>query len=206
MAIFLDENSRIIVQGMTGAEGMKHTRRMLLGGSNIVGGVNPRKAGEVVDVEGKELPVFGTVAEAMAATGANVSVSSDMAYKVANTANSIGYVDLSDVDRKIGKAAIKSGKKFIKPTVATTSKMLSKQTIGTDGVINFDFAKVVDGGYPLTIATYVIIPIGVGDKGKATAAFASYAVETCSKKPFKGYAGFKGSNLKKASWFAKQGS
>jgi succinyl-CoA synthetase alpha subunit len=74
MAIFLDENSRIIVQGMTGAEGMKHTRRMLLGGSNIVGGVNPRKAGEVVDVEGKELPVFGTVAEAMAATGANVSV------------------------------------------------------------------------------------------------------------------------------------
>ena len=74
MAIFLDENSKIIVQGMTGAEGMKHTTRMLKGGSNIVGGVNPRKAGETVSVEGKELPVFGTVAEAMAATGANVSV------------------------------------------------------------------------------------------------------------------------------------
>jgi succinyl-CoA synthetase alpha subunit len=74
MAIFLDENSRIIVQGMTGAEGMKHTRRMLAGGSNIVGGVNPRKAGETVDVDGTELPVFGTVAEAMKATGANVSV------------------------------------------------------------------------------------------------------------------------------------
>ncbi len=58
MAIFLNENSRIIVQGMTGSEGMKHTRRMLLGGSNIVGGVNPRKAGETVDVEGKQLPVF----------------------------------------------------------------------------------------------------------------------------------------------------
>lgn len=139
-------------------------------------------------------------------TGANVSVSSDMAYKVANTANSIGYVDLSDVDRKIGKAAIKSGNKFIKPTVATTSKMLSKQTVGTDGLINFDFSKTVAGGYPLTIATYIIIPIGVGAKGTATAAFASYAVETCSKKPFKGYAGFKGSNLKKAAWFAKQGS
>jgi succinyl-CoA synthetase alpha subunit len=74
MAIFLDENSKIIVQGMTGSEGMKHTGRMLKGGSNIVGGVNPRKAGETVEVEGKTLPIFGTVAEAMAATGANVSV------------------------------------------------------------------------------------------------------------------------------------
>lgn len=74
MAIFLDQNSRIIVQGMTGSEGMKHTTRMLKGGSNIVGGVNPRKAGETVEIEGKSLPVFGTVAEAMAATGANVSV------------------------------------------------------------------------------------------------------------------------------------
>ena len=74
MAIFLDENSKIIVQGMTGSEGMKHTGRMLKGGSNIVGGVNPRKAGETVEVEGKTLPIFGTVAEAMSATGANVSV------------------------------------------------------------------------------------------------------------------------------------
>jgi succinyl-CoA synthetase alpha subunit len=74
MAIFLNENSRIIVQGMTGAEGMKHTTRMLKSGSNIVGGVNPRKAGETVEIDGTSLPVFGTVAEAMAATGANVSV------------------------------------------------------------------------------------------------------------------------------------
>ncbi len=74
MAIFLNENSRIIVQGMTGAEGMKHTTRMLKSGSNIVGGVNPRKAGEIVEIDGTSLPVFGTVAEAMAATGANVSV------------------------------------------------------------------------------------------------------------------------------------
>jgi succinyl-CoA synthetase alpha subunit len=74
MAIFLNEQSKIIVQGMTGSEGMKHTERMLKGGSNIVGGVNPRKAGETVEVAGKSLPVFGTVAEAMAATGANVSV------------------------------------------------------------------------------------------------------------------------------------
>jgi succinyl-CoA synthetase alpha subunit len=74
MSIFLDKNSKIIVQGMTGSEGMKHTKRMLAGGSNIVGGVNPRKAGETVDVDGTSLPVFGSVAEAMAATGANVSV------------------------------------------------------------------------------------------------------------------------------------
>ncbi len=74
MSIFLDQNSKIIVQGMTGSEGMKHTRRMLAGGSNIVGGVNPRKAGESVDVDGTQLPVFGSVAEAMKATGANVSV------------------------------------------------------------------------------------------------------------------------------------
>ena len=74
MAIYLDKNSKIIVQGMTGAEGMKHTTRMLADGSNIVGGVNPRKAGESVDIAGKSLPVFGSVKEAMAATGANVSV------------------------------------------------------------------------------------------------------------------------------------
>ena len=74
MSIFLDKNSKIIVQGMTGSEGMKHTQRMLKGGSNIVGGVNPKKAGETVEVNGVSLPVFGSVADAMAATGANVSV------------------------------------------------------------------------------------------------------------------------------------
>ncbi|MBR7834333.1 succinate--CoA ligase subunit alpha [Actinospica durhamensis] len=74
MAIFLNEDSKIIVQGMTGSEGMKHTKRMLASGSKIVGGVNPRKAGEKVDVDGVQIPVFGTVAEAIAETGADVSV------------------------------------------------------------------------------------------------------------------------------------
>ncbi|MFN8193469.1 MAG: succinate--CoA ligase subunit alpha [Nocardioidaceae bacterium] len=74
MAIFLTEKSKIVVQGMTGSEGMKHTRRMLACGTTIVGGVNPRKAGETVTIEGTDLPVFGTVAESMAATGADVSV------------------------------------------------------------------------------------------------------------------------------------
>ena len=46
MAIFLTESSKVIVQGMTGSEGMKHTQRMLDSGTDVVGGVNPRKAGE----------------------------------------------------------------------------------------------------------------------------------------------------------------
>jgi len=74
MAIFLDETSRIIVQGMTGSEGTKHTRRMLASGSSVVGGVNARKAGTKVDFEGTVLPVFGTVAEAISETGADVTV------------------------------------------------------------------------------------------------------------------------------------
>jgi succinyl-CoA synthetase alpha subunit len=74
MSIFLNENSKVIVQGMTGSEGRKHTQRMLASGTAIVGGVNPRKAGETVDFEGASVPVFGTVAEAMKETGADVSV------------------------------------------------------------------------------------------------------------------------------------
>ncbi|HEY8458640.1 MAG TPA: succinate--CoA ligase subunit alpha [Actinopolymorphaceae bacterium] len=74
MAIFLNENSKVIVQGMTGSEGMIHTRKMLRAGTQIVGGVNPRKAGQKVEVDGTTLPVFGSVAEAMRETGADVSV------------------------------------------------------------------------------------------------------------------------------------
>ncbi|TDD64428.1 succinate--CoA ligase subunit alpha [Actinomadura rubrisoli] len=74
MAIWLTENSKIIVQGMTGSEGMKHSRRMLASGARVVGGVNARKAGQTVDFDAKTLPVFGTVAEAMAETGADTSV------------------------------------------------------------------------------------------------------------------------------------
>jgi succinyl-CoA synthetase alpha subunit len=75
MSIFLNNDSKVIVQGMTGSEGMKHTTRMLASGTDIVGGVNPRKAGEVVGFpEGKQVKVFGTVADAIAETGADVSV------------------------------------------------------------------------------------------------------------------------------------
>ena len=75
MAIFLNADSKVVVQGMTGSEGMKHTTRMLASGTSIVGGVNPRKAGQQVDFDGgTSVPVFGTVAEAIKETGADVSV------------------------------------------------------------------------------------------------------------------------------------
>lgn len=79
MSIYLNKDSKVIVQGITGGEGSKHTARMLHAGTNIVGGVNARKAGTTVahkDQHGAEveLPVFGSVAEAMEATGADVSV------------------------------------------------------------------------------------------------------------------------------------
>lgn len=78
MAIFLTEASKVIVQGMTGSEGQKHTTRMLASGTAVVGGVNPRKAGTSVDFAVGEgttsVPVFGSVVEAVEATGADVSV------------------------------------------------------------------------------------------------------------------------------------
>ena len=74
MAIFLTKDSRIIVQGMTGAEGRRHTQRMLDAGSQVVGGVTPGKGGQTVDFRDASLPVFGSVVESMAATGADVSV------------------------------------------------------------------------------------------------------------------------------------
>ena len=50
MAIFLTGNSRIMIQGITGSEGRRHGRRMLAAGTNVVGGTNPRKAGQTVDL------------------------------------------------------------------------------------------------------------------------------------------------------------
>ena len=88
MSIFLTETDSVIVQGMTGSEGRKHTTRMLSAGTKVVAGVNPRKAGTAVafniapigpgagEVQSGtvEVPVYGTVAEAKEATGAEVSV------------------------------------------------------------------------------------------------------------------------------------
>ncbi|MEU8664881.1 succinate--CoA ligase subunit alpha, partial [Actinoplanes philippinensis] len=70
MAIFLTDRSRVLIQGITGAEGTRHTRRMVAAGTAIVAGVTPGKGGR--DVDG--IPVFDTAAEAVAATGADTTV------------------------------------------------------------------------------------------------------------------------------------
>lgn len=74
MSIFLNKDSKVIVQGITGGEGTKHTALMLKAGTNVVGGVNARKAGTTVKHGDVELPVFGTVKEAIEKTGADVSI------------------------------------------------------------------------------------------------------------------------------------
>jgi succinyl-CoA synthetase alpha subunit len=74
MAIFLTENSKLLVQGITGSEGTKHTIRMLGSHANIVAGVTPGKGGQTVTAEGRDIPVFHSCQEAVAATGADVSV------------------------------------------------------------------------------------------------------------------------------------
>jgi len=74
MAIWLTKDSKVIVQGMTGSEGSKHTKRMLRAGTNVVGGVTPGKGGQKVDFDGQSLPIFNSVGEAMADSGADVTV------------------------------------------------------------------------------------------------------------------------------------
>ena len=140
-------------------------------------------------------------------TGASVALSTDMAYKTKNTPNSIGYVDLSDIDVKVGRVTLKNAAgQFVKPTVAATASMLSKQTINTNGDINIDYAKKVKGAYQIALVTYALIPDNGTAKGAAVQKFVEYSVSTCSKKPAKGYSGFKGSAYNKALFFAKQGS
>jgi len=74
MAIFLDDSSRVVVQGMTGSQGLKHTARMLASGTQIVGGVTPGKGGQQVNIDGHNVPVFDSVSQAMEQVGAQVSV------------------------------------------------------------------------------------------------------------------------------------
>ncbi|WP_300768093.1 succinate--CoA ligase subunit alpha [uncultured Bifidobacterium sp.] len=80
MSVFVEDGAPVIVQGMTGHQGMLHTRRMLLAGTRVVGGVNPRKAGSVVefphaaDGQDAHVPVFADCAAARRSTGARTSV------------------------------------------------------------------------------------------------------------------------------------
>jgi succinyl-CoA synthetase alpha subunit len=74
MAIWLTQDSKVLVQGMTGSEGRKHTQRMISSGTAVVGGVTPGKGGQTVEFDGATAPVFDSVAEAVEKTGADVSV------------------------------------------------------------------------------------------------------------------------------------
>ncbi|MDH2428165.1 succinate--CoA ligase subunit alpha [Sphaerisporangium sp. TRM90804] len=74
MAVFLTKDSKVLVQGMTGAEGARHTARMLAAGTDVVAGVTPGKGGRTVDFGERRLPVFDSVAAAVTQTGADVSV------------------------------------------------------------------------------------------------------------------------------------
>jgi len=70
MAIFINDKTRVLVQGITGSEGTKHTRRMVAAGTNVVAGVTPGKGGQEVD----GIPVFDSVADAVKHTEANAAV------------------------------------------------------------------------------------------------------------------------------------
>jgi succinyl-CoA synthetase alpha subunit len=74
VAIWLTKDSKVLVQGMTGSEGRKHTQRMITSGTQIVGGVTPGKGGQSVEFDGATQPVFDSVGEAVEKTGADVSV------------------------------------------------------------------------------------------------------------------------------------
>ena len=109
MAIFINETTRVIVQGMTGSEGTKHTRRMIASGTLIVGGVTPGKGGQVVEIEGKALPVFNTVAEAVAATGATaaeVTVYFPQTMRIAPTAVEYSTLNLWDGNTQYAASAV----------------------------------------------------------------------------------------------------
>ena len=127
-------------------------------------------------------------------TGSGVATSADMVAKVKATSGSIGYADLSDVGVKLGKVTLKNAKgEYVKPSVAAATKMISKQYIDANGQMDINFAKKIKGAYQLSIVTYLMIPTA-GDKAPAAKAFAKYAIDTCSKKPAKGFSGFTGKN------------
>jgi len=84
--------------------------------------------------------------------------------------------------------------------------MLSKQTISGGGTIDINYAQKVKGAYQIALVTYAIIPATGTAKGAAVKAFTEFAVSSCSKKPAKGYSGFKGSVYNQALFFAKAGS
>ena len=137
MAIWLGTDSRIIVQGMTGSEGRKHTQRMLDSGSVVVGGVTPGKGGQTASFNGADLPVFGSVAEAVEATAANTSV---VFVPPKFTGSAVGEVIDADLDlvvcitegvpvadsARFVNQSLDAGVRLIGPTVPASSRPASR--------------------------------------------------------------------------------
>lgn len=73
MSILINQHTRVIVQGITGSAGRFHAAQCLEYGTQVVGGVTPGRGGETVELAGRKLPVFDTVAEAVEATGADAT-------------------------------------------------------------------------------------------------------------------------------------
>ena len=74
MAIFVDESTRLVVQGITGRDGSFHTRQMMEYGTQVVAGVTPGKGGQSFEgPQGKKVPIFNTVEDAVQEAGANTS-------------------------------------------------------------------------------------------------------------------------------------
>jgi succinyl-CoA synthetase alpha subunit len=71
VSILVDDNTRLLVQGITGGEGSQHARRSIAYGTNVVAGVTPGRGGQMFE---EKVPVFNTVAEAVRETSANVSI------------------------------------------------------------------------------------------------------------------------------------
>ena len=74
MSIWIDEASKVLVQGITGSQGTFHATRMIEYGTDVVGGVTPGKGGQVVELPGRDVPVFNGMSEAISQTDADVSV------------------------------------------------------------------------------------------------------------------------------------
>ncbi len=74
MAIFVDDQTRLVVQGVTGRDGSFHTRQMVEYGTRVVAGVTPGKGGQSLDAGGARIPIFNTVDQAVREAGANTSV------------------------------------------------------------------------------------------------------------------------------------
>ena len=74
MSIWINESSKVLVQGITGGQGTFHATRMTEYGTDVVGGVTPGKGGQVVDLPGRSVPVYDTMGQAVSETDADVSV------------------------------------------------------------------------------------------------------------------------------------